>query len=245
MAGISIGLQLFTVREPLSQNCLGTLKKVKSIGYDVVETSFQYTKSKRELDALGLRVAGVHVDFTELKENLDKWIKFSKDLGSENIICPYIGEEQRRDLSQWEKTASLLNEIGARCKKEGLQLSYHNHDFEFKKFGGKYLLDILYEETEPESLFAELDTYWIKSGGEDPVRYIRKYSNRCRILHLKDMAEDGSFAEVGQGILEWPEIFRATKDSKIEWYIVEQDTCKRESLESVRISLEYLKENAI
>jgi len=244
MTEIGIGLQLFTVREPLSQNYLDTLRKVKSIGYGAVETSFDYTKSKRELEGVGLRVAGLHVGFPELKENLGRWLKFSKDLGSPNIICPYLDEEQHRDLSQWEKTASLLNEVGARCKKENLQLSYHNHDFEFKKFGGKYLLDILYEETDAENLFAELDTYWIKSGGEDPVRYIQKYSNRCRILHLKDMAKDGSFAEVGQGILEWSEIFQATKDSKIEWYIVEQDVCKRNSLESVRISLEYLKGNA-
>jgi sugar phosphate isomerase/epimerase len=140
-----------------------------------------------------------------------------------------------------------MTSIATAMKSDGLQLCYHNHSFEFQKFDGKYGLDIFYENSDPNLVLAEIDTYWVQHGGEDPAQFLRKYPNRCPLIHLKDMLADAqkSFAEVGAGILNWPEIFKACEAVGAQWYIVEQDRCQRPPLESVRMSFENLKRMGI
>ena len=104
-------------------------------------------------------------------------------------------------------------------------------------------MDILYEESAPDTLQAQLDVYWVQHGGVDPVSYIRTWASRCKVLHLKDMLdnEERSFAEVGEGILDWPAIFAAAAEVGVALGIVEQDTCSGPSLDSARISFENLR----
>ncbi len=105
-----------------------------------------------------------------------------------------------------------------------------------------YALDLLYENTSPESLYAELDTYWVQHGGADPTEYIRKLSGRISILHVKDMADDEerSFAPVGSGILDWPAIHAASQEAGVDYYCVEQDRCQGDSLDCARQSRKFL-----
>jgi sugar phosphate isomerase/epimerase len=109
---------------------------------------------------------------------------------------------------------------------------------------GEYGLDILYANSDPRWVQAELDTYWIQHGGENPTAYIKKYEGRAPLIHIKDMANDAgrSFAEVGAGILDWPSIFHAAEAGGAVAYIVEQDTCPGDPLDSIRISIENLKQ---
>jgi sugar phosphate isomerase/epimerase len=163
-------------------------------------------------------------------------------VGSKYIVCPYMPDDRRVDGDAWKRVAEELNGIGETCAKHGLTLCYHNHSFEFEKFNGEYGLDILYGNSDPKYLQAELDLYWVKRGGESPVEYVEKYANRLPLLHIKDMANDAeqSFAEFGNGILDWDAILPAAEKAGAQWYIVEQDVCKRPCLESVEISFKNL-----
>ena len=136
--------------------------------------------------------------------------------------------------------AGKLNKIGEKCKKRGLQLCYHNHAHEFKIYDGKAGLDILYSETDPVLVKAEFDVYWIQYAGVSPIDYIKKHSDRCELIHLKDMAEDRSFAEVGNGTMDIKSIIETAKKCGAKGFIVEQDQCKRKPLESVKMSVDYL-----
>jgi sugar phosphate isomerase/epimerase len=134
--------------------------------------------------------------------------------------------------------------IGERCRKLAARFSYHNHAFEFARYADRYGLEILLDAKQPADVLFEPDVYWIRKGGEDPAAFVRKYAGRIPLVHLKDMAGDaeGSFAEVGEGILDWPSIFAAAEAGGAEWYIVEQDRWTRPSLEAAALSLRHLRE---
>ncbi len=246
MARIPVALQLYTVRKQLMDDYEGTLRKIRELGYDAVQLTghipYEADVMKNLLDSIGLSVYGIHVENTELAENLDHWIEFAKALGTPDLVWPWATPDQRRNEDDWNRIIGLLDDIGARCAEADMRLSYHNHDFEFETMAGKYLLDAIYERVPADRLCAELDTYWIKRGGADPVEYIRKYSGRQPILHLKDMADDEkkSFAEVGNGVLDWPAIHQAALDAGVEMYAIEQDVCPGDPFESARMSLEYV-----
>lgn len=245
MAQIAVALQLYTVRDHLGKDYIGTLKRVKEIGYDIVQLGtnapFDAARLREVMDEIGLKPAGIHVALNEMESRLDHWIAYAKTIGTDHLIIPWLPEARRRTKEDWLANAALMDSLGARCKEKGIRLSYHNHSFEFVKFGRTYALDLLYKNTAPDHLYAELDTYWIKHGGADPVAYIRKYAGRQPTLHIKDMAADEkrSFAEIGRGILDWPAIHKAALKAGVACYCVEQDICPGDSLESARISLEF------
>ncbi len=247
MAQIQIALQLYTVREQMAEDYAGTLQRVKDIGYDVVQLTGHLpgdaAETKAMLDGIGLSVAGIHIDLGELEGNLQHWIDFCKAVGTIDLVCPAIPGNRREGEANWLALAGVLDGIGATCREQGTRLSYHNHSFEFVKFGDRYALDLLYQETSPENLLCEIDTYWIQHGGECPAAYIRTYSGRGPILHIKDMADDEarSFAEIGRGILDWDAIHAASLEAGVECYCVEQDRCAGDPLESARISYEFTK----
>ena len=244
MAKTPIGLQLFTVRDLLQEDFVGTLEKVAELGYDGVEFAgygdLTPTELKKVLDDLGLKAAGAHVPLEMLESDLDRVIEYHQTLESKFVSCPYVVEERRND---WPAIAQSLAKIAPRLKENGIQLLYHNHDFEFEKIDGQYVLDYLFSTLGSDLMQAELDIYWVTRAGEDPAAYIEKYSGRVPIVHLKDMADDEnrSFAEVGEGIIDLEPIFAAAEANGVEWYIVEQDICQRPPLESAKLSLENLR----
>ncbi len=237
-----ISLQLYTVRDHLAKDELGTLETISAIGYEGVEIG--YGSSDEFLNKcveLSLEITGLHVGLDALQHDLDGVIAYAKKIGNEFLILSWISEAHRGDLGAWTKTAALLSDIGARLREQELRLLYHNHDFEFESFNGKYGLDVLFENAPAENLGAELDTYWVKKGGADPVEYIERYGSRLPLLHIKDITEGGDFAEIGQGTLDWPAIFAAAEKAGVSVYVVEQDKCAGDSFDSIKISLENLK----
>jgi len=241
---VNISVQLYTLREETGRDFAGTLEKVAKIGYKGVEFAGYGGISAKEmrnyLDSFGLKATGSHVAFDILTRNLDEVIEYNLEIGNKYIICPWKEYKGRED---YVKTAELLNEIGRKCKDNGLKFGYHNHADEFESFDGEYGLDIIYKNTDPQLVAAEIDTYWVYYAGVDPVDYIKKYTGRCPLVHLKDMeaGEGKDFAEVGSGIMDMKAIISAAKDAGCEWFIVEQDVCKKPALESVKISFENLK----
>lgn len=246
---LPVALQLYSVREQLKADFRGVVRAVGEIGYDGVQFAGYGGLSPQEMSELlqeaRVRTAGTHTGLDVLENRLDEDIDYNLAIGNRWIICPAIPEARRRDLAGWRDVAASLNRIGERCKSRGIAFGYHNHAFEFPEIpdgGGKRGIDVILGETDPQLVFWEPDVYWVHKGGADPAAMIRQYAGRVPITHLKDVTKDdrATFAEVGEGALDWPAVLDASEQAGVEWHCVEQDRCDRPPLESVRISVDNL-----
>ncbi|HVN79307.1 MAG TPA: sugar phosphate isomerase/epimerase [Terriglobia bacterium] len=239
-----VSLQLYTVRNLAEKDFPGTVAQVAKIGYNAVETSepkgFSSKEVKKILGDVGLQCSGVHESFERLESELPSVIKYNLELGNQYVVCSYMPENyQERGVEGFSEFGRKLEAIGATIKKEGLQLCYHNHDFEFKKVNGKYLLDSLFAAADPNLVKAEVDVYWVQHGGEDPIAHLRKYAGRVPLLHIKDMTKDDrrTFAPVGTGRLDLRGIVKAARAGGAVWFVVEQDEVEQPVLEAIELSL--------
>jgi sugar phosphate isomerase/epimerase len=243
-----VALQMYTLREEAAQDFPGTLRAVAEVGYKAVELAgyggMTATQLRPLLDNVGLSAVSNHVGLPVLRQDLDRVIEDSLSLGCQYLICPWLPEEERGDKEQYRRLAAELNAAGARCRARGLGFAYHNHDFEFKVLDGRYALDILREETDAQAVKFELDVYWAAYAGLDPAAFLRQIGPRCGLVHLKDMTKDAArtFAEVGEGQIAFPPIFAAAQEAGVDYYVVEQDRCRRPPLESVALSLKNLRD---
>ena len=246
---IPISVQLYTVRDLIAKDFAGTVKQVAAIGYKSVEMAGygnlkSAAEAKTALDDAGLTVAGTHAPIEVLEKEVGRVMDENEALGSKLIICPWMPEARRKDADGWKSAARSLNQAGRACHERGIDFAYHNHSFEFQKFDGKTGLDILFENCEPHLVKAEIDVYWVKHGGEDPVARINQLGDRVVALHLKDMApgDDKKFAEVGAGVLDFKAILDAATKHGVRYGAVEQDnTYGRDPLAAIRTSYENLK----
>lgn len=248
-----IGLQLYTLRQDLSKDLEGTLKKVAAIGYKEVEL-FGYNdgkffgKTPKEfkaiLDGLGLDPVSGHygagVQMKDQKGTLSNdWQRAVDDaaaIGQKYVNCAYLTDGERKSIEDYKKYVDLFNKSGEVAKKAGLQFGYHNHDFEFKKLDGQLPYDLI-ASTDPDLVKLELDLYWIVKAGLDPVDLFKKYPGRFPLWHVKDMDKgDQSFAEVGTGSIDFKKIFDARKIAGMTHFFVEQDVAKIPALEAIDIS---------
>jgi sugar phosphate isomerase/epimerase len=248
MSSIPISLQMYTVRDKSAVDFAGTMRAVAEIGYEAVELASTGGLSAADLKALlddcGLACVGSHVGFEELEADPQPAIDYALGLGTKWITIPWLGEQYRPDAAAWKAMGPRLAALGAKVKAAGLYLSYHNHSFEFTvSENGVPGLDLLYANAPADLLGAEIDTYWVQHGGQNPAAYVKRYGNRAALIHLKDMTPgtDPTFTEIGNGILDFPAIFAAAEGGIVAAWIVEQDTCARDSLESAAISFANLK----
>lgn len=252
MTNKPIALQLFSLREESQKDFLGTLAKVAEMGYDGVEFAgygdLSAKELKKELDRLGLKAASSHVPLTTLEDEteLAKIISYQHVIGSKNIVCPFLPPERRKQ-EDYYNLIPILNRIGEKCFNEGINFSYHNHDFELLELeNGEIPLELILKETNPEWVQTELDIYWLTKANENPVEWLERYHNRTPLVHLKDMTTDGEqfFAELGTGGVDLDGVLEQASKSNVEWWVVEQDRSRRTPLESVKISLDYLKKKS-
>ncbi|MCH2574035.1 sugar phosphate isomerase/epimerase [Candidatus Poribacteria bacterium] len=240
MSQIPVGLQMYTVRDLCETDFLSALKQVADIGYQGVELAGTYGLPADELrdvlTDLNLKCAGSHVSY----DDLDSTITYHKELG-----CPRFGGSSMspdgipKDPTSMSAAVDYMNQIGENCINQGIQAYFHNHAGEFAKIEGTYILDQLYQKTNPRFLQTQIDVFWVQYAGVDPAAYLRKYPNRCPLVHIKDMDQQRDFTEVGSGTLDWDNIFAACEEVNADWYIVEQDQCNRPSMESAEISFNY------
>ena len=246
MSKLPIALQLYTVRDQMEKDVPGTLKAVADMGYENVECAGTAGLSpedyRKACEAAGLTIVSAHVP-APTGECVCETIEMAIALGVKYVATGMPGPLREQGAEGYRTHAQNCQEAALKFAKQGITFCYHNHSFEFAQFDGKYGLDILYEESSPDSLQAQFDVYWVQHGGEDPAQYMLKWKDRCKTIHLKDMLDDEakSFAEVGQGILNWPRVFEAAAEIGVDYYIVEQDRCAGPSLESAKISIENLK----
>ena len=244
-----IGAQLYTLRDYLKtpEDIAKTLKEVKGIGYNVVQLSglgqIEPEELKKVLDGEGLYPCSTHTLYERLIKETEKVIEEHKILDVPIVVCPGLPEELHNE-DGYKKVACELTRVGEIFVKNGISLAYHNHYVEFKKYGDRIGLEILYAESNPEYLQAEIDTYWVQYGGGDPAEWCLKMKGRLPVLHLKDMGikdNEQIMMEVGEGNLNWKAIIKTAQEASVKWYLVEQDICQRPPIESLRISLENLK----
>jgi sugar phosphate isomerase/epimerase len=239
---IPISLQLYTVRDALKANPLETLEKIAAIGYQAIEVGLdnspEFLAKARELN---LPITAAHIGLAALREDIEGIFAKCQAMETKFAILSYVAESERGSAQDWQKLAAFLDEAGAQLHENGITLCYHNHDFEFESFDGKYGIDWLLETASPQYLQAEFDTYWIQKGGANPTQYLRTYAGRVPLLHIKDMTPEGDFAEVGAGVLDWPSIFSAAEAQGVTSYIVEQDQCAGDPFDSIALSMENLR----
>lgn len=251
MANCKIGAQLYTLRNHLKtpEDIAKSLKKVSEIGYKAIQVSGMGPIDPQELkniaDAEGLTICATHIGFDQMQNDLDEVIKKHQLWG-----CKYVGvgglpnpyRENAQTIAAFAKEAS---EIGKKFLDHGLQFIYHNHDFEFAKYDGRTMMDILFEESDPEAFHFELDTYWVQAGGASPEDWIRKVAGRMKVVHFKDMGVTSDrkifMAEVGEGNLSWDNLIKACQETGVEWCVVEQDICPGDEFESLAISYNNLR----
>jgi sugar phosphate isomerase/epimerase len=251
-----IGIQLYTVRETIKKDGLiPVLKEIAAIGYAGIEggafmDNLPGKELRRVLDDLGLAFVSGAITLADIEKGeegmqplLDEYVT----LGAKYVMLPWVGEEYRKDAADWKRTGQTMERAAIQVNKRDLTFVYHNHDFEFKKFDGVYGLDILFGTVDQALVKSEMDVYWVKKGGADPMTYMRKYAGRTPIIHAKDMTKDGSphgaqlFETVGDGLLDFDAIFATGDQTGVDWYLVEQDLCPKGELASARRSFENIK----
>ncbi|HVL40164.1 MAG TPA: TIM barrel protein [Fimbriimonadaceae bacterium] len=244
------GLQLYTLRDLLQSptQIAATLHDVRAIGYEYVQVSglgpIDNTDLRRHLDAEGLTCVATHCGFEELRTSCETVVEKMHVLGCKDTAVGYLPKEYH-NAQGYHEAGRILGELGARMQEQGLYLSYHNHAFEFERYDGRTGHEILFEAAGLEHLSAELDTYWLVHAGCDPIAWLEAFEGFCPLLHLKDRAVvqgEPEMVEVGYGNLNWDGILRQARRSEVEWYLVEQDHCRRPPLESAKLSLERLSE---
>lgn len=161
------------------------------------------------------------------------------------MVCSYLLPEERT-TNDYRKLPELLNKSAETTNQSGIQLAYHNHDFEFQKFDGKQLIyDFLLDNTSPDLVKMELDLYWIAKAGFDPLDYFEKHPGRFPLWHVKDMQKyTNNFAEVGNGIIDFKRIFEAREKAGLKFWFVEQDDSDKDIFESLVMSKKYIEGNS-
>lgn len=239
------GLQLYTLRNDMQNDLFGTLKKVAEMGYKLVEFfSWGYggipaDEMKKTLNRLGLGVVSTYVGQEDLENDLQNQIEYALKLGVRYIVTGF-SEESFRDESSIQGVISSLKNIGKEIKSRGLQLLYHPHAHEYKRVGGRLIIDRLLEGVGTDLMKLKVDLYWAKKGGLDPRAALFKYKGLSPLIDIKDMDKSGGFTEVGRGIIDWPPIFSILKDVGVKYYFVELDVSPH-PLKSVKMSIDYLK----
>jgi sugar phosphate isomerase/epimerase len=266
-----IAIQLYSVRDELEADFKGTLQKIKDFGYEGVEFAGLYghepDEVKAMLEEIGLVALSAHVPFVDMVADPQKVMSDYAKIGCSYIAIPYLTPEYRPGAEKFDEVIANAKVLGKAANENNLTLLYHNHDFEFEKIGDEYALDVLYQEVSADLLQTELDTCWVKVAGEDPSAYIRKYTGRAPIVHLKDFYMPGKkpskmyeligldeeetekedaifeFRPLGKGMQDFPAILEASKDAGAKWVVVEQDepSMGKSPMECAQISIEYLK----
>jgi len=279
---LPIGLQLYTVGAEMDKDPAGTLKAVAAVGYKQVELSpLSKTPAKdlkKMVDDAGLKNPSGHYMLPDLMSKLPEIIELAQVFGQEYMIVtvPWVADPSRftpdpqggefalflaiingLTLDDWKWNAEKFNKVGEQVKQAGLQLGYHNHNFEWKKFAGVTAYDEFLRLTDAGLVKLELDCGWATVAGQDPVAYLTKYPDRYRLLHVKDFKKGFTprttlagkdvgapvATELGRGSIDYARVFAAAKKGEIRGIFVEQEPPFTEmtALEAIKVNFEYVK----
>ncbi len=225
------GIQLWTLRDVIYENPIEVISQVAKMGYTQIE-SFEGEKGifwgmkpkefKSFLDGEGLKLVSTHCNW---KENLQQKAADVACLGGKYMICPWLGPQ--KSIDDFKRFADEFNKAGEICKKEGVKFAYHNHDYSFKELDGQIPQQLFMDATDPDLVDFEMDIYWVVTAGEDPIEYMKKYSNRFRLCHVKDRNKNATepfdSCTLGEGFINYPDILEKAKALGMDYFIYEQE----------------------
>lgn len=260
----AIGIQLYSLRDIIGKDVKGVIQQVAKAGFKEVET-YGYAPIKGSfwglspkefkvlLDANGLYSPSGHFSFDNYisSGNLDDikaYIEAANTLGSKYVVAPWLSENLRKSADNYKKVAERLNIAGELCMKSGINVGYHNHGFEFDKFGDKTGLDIILAETDPNLVYFELDLYWAVFAGHNPIDLFKKYPRRFKMWHVKDMdkAKKNWNTEIGNGSIDFKPIFAQASLSGVKHIYLEQETNYQPNhISSIKTSIDFIKRSLL
>ena len=217
-----ISIQLYTLRNLFEADLEGTMSALADIGYRKVEMAGTYGRSaaefRRILDANHIRATSSHVGIDGI--DLDQAIADARTLGNRRVVHPYSNYPT---IGEWRDFTARLEAAGKVFRRAGIPLGYHNHNHEFIAIDGVKPYDVITRGTSRRDVYLEMDLYWGVTGGQDPVKVFFQNAGRVKQFHVKDRKPDGGFADLGEGTIDFPRIFRATHPLEVDEYIVEND----------------------
>jgi sugar phosphate isomerase/epimerase len=237
------GIQLYTLRAAMQQDVPGTLERVAGIGYRTMEFAGYFGHKPDEigrlLSGLGLAAPSSHIGALDARDAPMPLIEGALAAGHKFLVIAWTPPETRKTLDDWKAWADICNRFAGECAKAGLSFCYHNHDFEFRAIDGRLPYDVLLERTNSALVGFELDLYWARLGGADLGRLLSAHRGRFPMCHVKDMAADGTMADIGQGTIDFAGLFARSDIYPFRYYFFENDTAKN-PWESAGISYKAL-----
>ncbi len=249
----AIGLQAYTVRDQAEKDLPATLAALHKIGYQEIELYWNlYTHPAAELKRMladnGLSAPSGHLDY----DGLDTKLEYAREMGFKYAVCPMLPKSMWNSLDDFKRAADQFNVWGEKVQRLGMQFGFHNHNYEFKRFGDTTGFETLVARTDPKLVCFEIDCYWITQAGRDPVKVLNDLGKRVRLIHVKDrkpgfpasqeLAPSAEhFTEVGTGSIDYKAVLAAAEHIGVEHYFVEQDSTSIPPLESLAISYRNLR----
>lgn len=245
-----IAVQMYSLRNAGSLD--QQLKIVHDAGVGAVETvgtqGVSAPELKQLLDRYAIKAISSHVPLAELRKDLPGVVAFNRSIGNTTLVVPYLDAKDRpTDAAGWTALGQELGRISKQVRAEGMHLAYHNHDFELVDFNGRTGLELLFAAAGPD-LQTELDLAWVARAGYDPAVMLGKFRGRLFAVHAKDNApkgqaeDEGGFAAIGQGVLDWNAILPAAAGAGVQWYIIEHDQ-PRDPATVIKTGADYLRDH--
>ena len=251
MSNSLIGAQMYTLRDQCKTvtDIATSCAKVKAMGYDGIQASglgeIEATELRRILDGEGLVCAATHISLGSMQDDTAKVIENHHTLGCKYAAIGGFFPREAWTLDLWQGFVDTYNAVAAKFAESGIAIGYHNHSHELAPAEGVLPLQLLIDKLDP-SVWMEIDTYWIAHGGGDPAAWIDKVAGRIPCVHFKDMTitrdREQKMCEIGDGNQNWPRILEACARAGTEWYLVERDDGDLDPFESLRISVENMRE---
>jgi len=252
-----LSMQLYTVRNELAKDLSGTLKRIKEIGFNYVETAFwpqgvTLSDAAKHIQDAGLSVSSSHIEIP-IGESKKVMLETSEEFENANMIWHGWPEDKRySSLAGTKELIKVYNESSKFAKENGLKFGLHNHWWEYRnKVDGMFVYELLHKELD-EDIFFEVDTYWVKVAGQDPATIINKLGKRVKLLHVKDgpakwndnLPEDNPdpMTAIGKGTQDFKAIFKESKDVA-EWLVVEMDKTSTDVFQILKESYDFMVQN--
>ena len=247
--GNTFGLQLYTLRDVIQQDPRAVLAEVASYGYRQIESydgpmgiywGMGNTGFKEYMDELGMTMTSSHVNDFNNFDSFSRKVDEAAEIGAKYLICPYA---QRNNLDEYRTLAEEFNRAGEIAKNAGLRFAYHNHGYTFMDVEGQYPQDLLMQSTDPDLVDYQLDIYWVAAVGGDPAEWFRRYPDRFKLGHVKDISQNGQPQSValGQGAIDWPTLLPLAREQGMEYFIVEQEDYEGTTpMQAIADGAEYL-----
>jgi sugar phosphate isomerase/epimerase len=251
----ALGIQLYMVKENMEKDTPGTLKQLGEMGYTQIESyggnkGMFWGMSNKEFQKLangyGLTLVSSHYnhDAGSFEQQAEK----AAEIGMKYLICPWKGPQ--KSIDNFKRFADEFNKNGEICKKHGMRFGYHPHDYPYKKVDGQLPIDVLLANTDKDLVDFQMDFYYTVTEGQDPEEYIKKYSHRFKLCHMRDVlkerlpkgSEEESACDLGQGIINYPHLLSTGLDNGMKYFFVEQSRFYHETpLQSAKVNIDYLK----